>query len=78
MKLPYAVNYLILEVAYVGSHGIHLFGTRAINEAQLASPASAIWGAGIMVAPIIGPSLGAYLTDDFSWRWCFWPRLESA
>ena len=49
MSYNFNVQYLLhrnwtLEVAYVGSHGIHLFGTRAINEAQLASPADPIWG----------------------------------
>src|SRR5439155_22631344 len=27
------------------------------------------WGLGIVVAPIFGPVLGGWLTDDYSWRW---------
>jgi DHA2 family multidrug resistance protein len=30
-----------------------------------------IWGTGIMVAPALGPTLGGYLTDMFSWRTIF-------
>ena len=33
--------------------------------------AMAIWGMGIMLGPVIGPSLGGYLTDTYSWRWIF-------
>src|SRR3984957_4400519 len=33
--------------------------------------AMAIWGAGIVVAPILGPTLGGFLTDNYSWRWVF-------
>ena len=34
-----------------------------------------IWGAGIMVGPIIGPTLGGWLTDSFNWRWVFFINL---
>ena len=43
-----------------------------INPRERQGQAMAIWGAGIMVAPIIGPTIGAYLTDNFSWRWVFY------
>jgi MFS transporter, DHA2 family, multidrug resistance protein len=32
----------------------------------------AIWGVGIMLGPILGPALGGYLTDAYSWRWVFY------
>jgi DHA2 family multidrug resistance protein len=32
----------------------------------------AIWGMGVMVGPILGPTLGGYLTDAYSWRWVFY------
>src|SRR6202167_1761228 len=35
-------------------------------------PIMAIWSMGIMVAPIAGPVLGGWLTDNFSWRWVFY------
>jgi len=37
--------------------------------------ASALYGLGIVVAPIIGPTLGGWLTDDYSWRWTFFINL---
>jgi DHA2 family multidrug resistance protein len=35
----------------------------------------AIWGAGIMVGPIIGPTLGGWLTETFGWRYVFYVNL---
>jgi DHA2 family multidrug resistance protein len=37
--------------------------------------AMAIWGMGVMVAPIMGPTLGGYLTEVISWRWTFYINL---
>ncbi|MEZ5565971.1 MAG: DHA2 family efflux MFS transporter permease subunit [Gammaproteobacteria bacterium] len=34
--------------------------------------ATGLWGMGVMVGPIIGPTLGGYLTDTLSWRWAFY------
>jgi MFS transporter, DHA2 family, multidrug resistance protein len=33
--------------------------------------AMAMWGVGIVVAPIVAPMLGGWLTTDYSWRWVF-------
>jgi DHA2 family multidrug resistance protein len=33
--------------------------------------AMAIWGMGVMLGPIMGPTLGGYLTEFYSWRWVF-------
>ena len=35
----------------------------------------AIWGIGVMVGPILGPTLGGYLTDAYDWRWVFYVNL---
>jgi DHA2 family multidrug resistance protein len=37
--------------------------------------AMAIWGAGIMVGPILGPTLGGWLTFNYNWRWVFYINL---
>jgi DHA2 family multidrug resistance protein len=43
-----------------------------INPRERQGQAMAVWGAGIMVAPIIGPTIGAWLTENFNWRWVFY------
>jgi DHA2 family multidrug resistance protein len=37
--------------------------------------AMGFWGLGIVVAPILGPVLGGWLTDSYSWRWVFLVNL---
>lgn len=37
--------------------------------------AMAIWGIGVMIGPILGPTLGGYLTDIASWRWTFYVNV---
>jgi DHA2 family multidrug resistance protein len=37
--------------------------------------AMAFWGVGVMVGPILGPTMGGYLTEYFSWRWVFYINL---
>ena len=37
--------------------------------------AMAMWGVGVMVGPILGPTLGGYLTEYYNWRWVFFINL---
>ena len=37
--------------------------------------AMAMWGMGVMVGPILGPTLGGYLTDVYDWRWVFFINM---
>ncbi|MBO0862112.1 MAG: DHA2 family efflux MFS transporter permease subunit, partial [Chloracidobacterium sp.] len=37
--------------------------------------AMAIYGLGVVVAPIIGPTLGGWITDNYSWRWVFYINI---
>ena len=43
-----------------------------INPPEKHGSAMAMWGSGIMVAPILGPALGGWLTDSYDWRWVFY------
>ena len=35
----------------------------------------ALWGVGVMVGPILGPTLGGWLTESYSWRWVFYVNV---
>ena len=37
--------------------------------------AMAIWGVGFILGPILGPTVGGYLADEWSWRWIFYINL---
>jgi DHA2 family multidrug resistance protein len=37
--------------------------------------AMAAYGMGVVVAPIIGPTLGGWITDNYAWRWIFYINL---
>lgn len=37
--------------------------------------AMAMFGLGVVVAPVLGPTLGGWLTDTYSWRWAFYINI---
>jgi DHA2 family multidrug resistance protein len=37
--------------------------------------AMAFWGIGMMVAPVLGPTVGGWITDTWSWRWNFYINI---
>src|SRR5579862_1686584 len=37
--------------------------------------AMALWGVGVMVGPILGPTLGGWLTENWNWRWVFYINI---
>lgn len=43
--------------------------------AEKRGQAMALYAMGIIVAPIIGPTLGGWITDNYSWRWIFYINI---
>jgi DHA2 family multidrug resistance protein len=43
-----------------------------INPPERHGSAMAMWGAGVLIGPMLGPILGGWLTDHYSWRWVFY------
>src|ERR1035437_1760530 len=73
-----AVNLPMLIVARVlqgfGGGGMQPLAQSILLESFPPSQhgtAMAVYGAGIVVAPVIGPTLGGWITDSYSWRWIF-------
>jgi len=58
--------------AMIPSSQAILMETFPPQEQQMAM---AIWGMGLMVAPIAGPTLGGWITDHWNWRWNFYINL---
>src|SRR5216684_1761249 len=58
--------------AMIPSSQAILMETFPPEEQQLAM---ALWGVGLMVAPIAGPTLGGWITDNWSWRWNFYINI---
>ncbi len=46
-----------------------------IYPAEKRSQAMAMFGMGVMIGPIAGPTLGGWLTDVYDWRWVFYVNL---
>jgi len=46
-----------------------------LYPAEQRGSAMAMWGMGVMVGPILGPTLGGYLTDVYDWRYVFFINL---
>jgi MFS transporter, DHA2 family, multidrug resistance protein len=75
-NLPSLILFRILQGACGG-------GLQPISQAVLleAFPprdrgkAMGFWGLGIVVAPMLGPVLGGWLTDNYSWRWVFYINI---
>ncbi|MEO6042274.1 MAG: DHA2 family efflux MFS transporter permease subunit [Croceibacterium sp.] len=45
--------------------------TRPSKQGQMI----ALWGMGVMIGPILGPVLGGWITENWSWRWCFYVNV---
>ncbi|MGH9520617.1 MAG: DHA2 family efflux MFS transporter permease subunit, partial [Terriglobales bacterium] len=74
--LPMLVTFRCLQGAFGGC--LQPISQAVLLESfppQDRGKAMAFWGLGIVVAPILGPALGGYLTDTYSWRWVFYINL---
>src|SRR5215475_1281172 len=70
------IEQMVLYRALQGSFGaalVPLSQAVLLDAYTLAERGSAmaIWGIGVMLGPIMGPTLGGWLTDQYSWHWVF-------
>ena len=72
-NLPFLIIFRVIQGATGG-------GLQPLSQAILLEvfppedrgKAMAFWALGIVVAPMLGPVLGGWLTDSYSWRWVFY------
>jgi DHA2 family multidrug resistance protein len=75
-NLPFLIIFRIIQGAAGG-------GLQPLSQAILLEvfppsergKAMAFWALGIVVAPMLGPVLGGWLTDNYSWRWVFYINI---
>jgi DHA2 family multidrug resistance protein len=75
-NLPTLIVFRILQGATGGA--MQPLSQAVLLEAfspQDRGKAMGFWGLGIVVAPILGPVLGGWLTDSYSWRWVFYINI---
>src|ERR1700685_2824525 len=71
-NLPLLIFFRVLQGA--GGGGLQPISQAILVESfsrKRQGMAIAVNGMGVVVAPIIGPTLGGWITDSFSWRWIF-------
>ena len=75
-SLPEMVAFRLLQGVF-GAALVPLSQTTMLNiyPPEKRGSAMAIWGMGVMVGPILGPTLGGYLTEIYNWRWVFFVNL---
>jgi MFS transporter, DHA2 family, multidrug resistance protein len=54
---------------------ISQFVLRDVFPKKEQGAAMAVWGMGIMCAPVLGPTIGGYITANLTWRWVFYINL---
>ncbi len=75
-NLPQIVSFRLLQ----GVAGAALVPLSQAIMVQVFPPdqrgkAMAIWGIGVMVGPILGPTIGGWITEAINWRWTFYVNL---
>lgn len=72
-SLPLLIFFRVIQGACGG--GLQPLSQAILLEsfpAEKRGQAMAFWALGIVVAPMLGPVLGGWLTDNYSWRWVFY------
>jgi len=72
-SLPLLIIFRIIQGACGG--GLQPLSQAILLEAfppEKRGQAMAFWALGIVVAPMLGPVAGGWLTDNYSWRWVFY------
>src|SRR5215467_12679076 len=75
-NLPALIIFRIFQGATGG--GLQPLSQAILLEAfppEKRGKAMAFWALGIVVAPMLGPVLGGWITDSYSWRWLFYINL---
>ncbi|MCC7200048.1 MAG: DHA2 family efflux MFS transporter permease subunit [Gammaproteobacteria bacterium] len=75
-SLPELVAFRMLQGAFgAGLVPISQIVLLQVYAREQYGSATAVWGMGIMVGPILGPTLGGWLTEMYGWRWVFFINL---
>jgi DHA2 family multidrug resistance protein len=75
-NLPLLILFRVFQGATGG--GLQPLSQAILMEAfppQKRAKAMAFWALGIVVAPMLGPVLGGWITDSYSWRWLFYINI---
>ena len=75
-NLPFLILFRVIQGATGG--GLQPLSQAIMLEAfppEQRGKAMAFWALGIVVAPMLGPVLGGWITDNYSWRWIFYINL---
>src|SRR5206468_2305087 len=75
-SLGFLIGFRIIQGACGG--GLQPLSQAVLLEsfpAEKRGQAMAFWALGIVVAPMLGPVLGGWLTDNYSWRWVFYVNI---
>lgn len=71
-SLPFLVLFRVLQG--LGGGGLQPISQAILRDSfppQKQGLAMAMYGMGVVVAPTIGPTLGGWITDSYTWRWIF-------